>query len=104
MQGNPPSATEGGVETLKGQAQELASTVARKAEEAWDSTKHGAQQLASNVATTAEEAWENVNSFFSRYSIPLFFAGIGLGFMIARALDNMTSDIPERMSRASDRG
>jgi len=87
----------GGVlETAREKAQEFASTVAGKAGEAWDSTRQGAQQ----VATTAEDAWETVNTFFRRYPVPMFFVGLGLGFLIARAMGGLTTDMTGRMSRA----
>jgi hypothetical protein len=89
------------METAKERAQELASNVASQAEEAWDTTKQRAEQFASTVATTAEDAWENVNAFFRRYAFPMFFVGIGLGFLLARAFANMSSDIPERMAQSS---
>jgi len=92
----------GGVlETARDKAQELASSAATKAEEAWDRTRQGAQELASHVAGTAEEAWVSVHTFFRRYPVTMFCVGLGLGFLIARALEAMPNDMTQRMSRAN---
>jgi ElaB/YqjD/DUF883 family membrane-anchored ribosome-binding protein len=65
-------------------AQEMASTVASKAGDAWESTKQGAQQAASAVADTAQDAWEQVTSFMRRYPAATLCVGLGLGFLLAR--------------------
>jgi hypothetical protein len=63
--------------------------------------KEKAQELASTVSDTAEEAWVGVSQFFQRYSIPLFFAGIGLGFLLAKALDHRPANMTSRMSQSN---
>jgi hypothetical protein len=95
-QGNQPS-TAG----LTEKAQQVASDVASQAGQAWDSTREGARQFASSVASTAETGWENVSQFFNRYGLPMFLVGIGLGFVLARAFANMSSDMTRRMSESS---
>jgi hypothetical protein len=61
------------------------------------------QEIVSTVSDTAEEAWDSASRFFRNYSIPLFFAGIGLGFLLAKALDNWSTDMTSRMSQFSNR-
>lgn len=102
--GSQSSSTGGSMESLKEQAKDIASTAANRVGEVWESTKEGAQQVASTVASGAEEAWDTTSEFFRRYSIPLFFLGIGLGYVLARALNNISSDMARRMSSSSYRG
>ena len=78
------SSPGGVVGTLKEKAQDVASTLGSTAESAWE----GTQQAASAVAGTAEEAWDSVISCMSRYPLATFCTGIGLGFLLARALGN----------------
>jgi hypothetical protein len=63
--------------------------------------KDKVQEFASNVSEQAEEAWDSVARFFRRNSIPLFFAGIGLGFLLAKALENWPSNLTSRMSESN---
>jgi ElaB/YqjD/DUF883 family membrane-anchored ribosome-binding protein len=97
------SSAGGMMESVKDKAQEMASTVASRAEDAWDSARQGAQQMTSSAASTAEDAWQGVETFFRRYPVPMFFAGIGLGFLLAKAFDNLSTDMTSRMSDASNR-
>jgi hypothetical protein len=97
------SAAGGLMENVKDKAQELASQVADRAEEAWDSTRQHAQQWAGAAAHGAEEAWMSASDFFRRYPVPMFFAGMALGFLVARCLDNMSADMTARMSGSSNR-
>jgi hypothetical protein len=53
------------------------------------------------MTSGAENAWENVSAFFNRYGFPMFLAGIGLGFLLARVFDNMSTDMTKRMSESS---
>jgi hypothetical protein len=75
------------VGAVRDKAQELSSTVARKAEDAWDTAKHSAQDMASAVSTTAEDAWTAMTSCMSRYPFATFLAGLGVGFLLARAFE-----------------
>ena len=52
--------------------------------------KDKAQQMASSVANVAEEAWDSLKTCMSRYPFATFLTGIGLGFMLAKALDNLS--------------
>jgi len=75
---------------VKDKAQQMASSVADVAEEAWDSTRQGVQQAASSAANTAGEAWDSLTTCMRRYPLAVFFTGIGLGFVLAKALDNLS--------------
>ena len=100
------SSPGGVVGTLKEKAQDVASTLGSTAESAWE----GTQQAASAVAGTAEEAWDSVISCMSRYPLATFCTGIGLGFLLARALGNtsmtrtMRSWLPYSWSHGSPFG
>jgi ElaB/YqjD/DUF883 family membrane-anchored ribosome-binding protein len=72
---------------VKEKAQDIASTVTSKAENAWDSTK----QVGSAVADTAENAWEQATDFMRRYPIATMCVGFGLGFLFARLMEEMRS-------------
>jgi ElaB/YqjD/DUF883 family membrane-anchored ribosome-binding protein len=69
---------------VKEKAQELASTVTSRAEEAWETTRHAAQQAASRVAGTAEDAWEQTAAFMRRYPAVTLFVGIGIGCLLSQ--------------------
>jgi hypothetical protein len=102
--GQGHESSSGTLGNIQEKAQEFASSVAGRAGEAWDSTRHGAQQVASRVADTAGESWDSVAQFFGRYPVPMFLAGIGLGFLLAKAFDNLSGDMTSRMSSSSNRG
>ncbi len=90
---------EGVLETVKDKAQELASTAAARAQDAWESTKQGTQQAASAVATRAEDAWDRMTNCMSRYPLATLLTGLGLGFALAalvRELARPTSSMLER--------
>jgi ElaB/YqjD/DUF883 family membrane-anchored ribosome-binding protein len=70
---------------LKEKAQDVASTVATKAEEALDTAQQGAKQAASYVGRQAENAWEGLTDCMSRYPVATFVVGIGLGIFLGRA-------------------
>ncbi len=72
---------------VKEKAQDIASTVTSKAENAWDSTK----QMGSAVADTAENAWEQATDFMRRYPVATMCVGFGLGFLCARLMEDMRS-------------
>ena len=85
------STTTGTVGAIKDKAQEVASGLACKVEEAWDSTKQGVQQAASTVATTAEGAFNEVTRFMRTYPFATLCAGVGLGFVLSQLMRNRTS-------------
>jgi|SRR3954469_8791688 len=103
QQGQGQEAAGGVMSTVKEKAQEFMSTAGGRAGDAWESTRQGAQQMASHMADTAGESWDSVSQFFNRYPVPMFLAGIGLGFLVSKALDNLSGDMTRRMSYA-DRG
>jgi ElaB/YqjD/DUF883 family membrane-anchored ribosome-binding protein len=75
----------GVVESVKEKAQDLASSVASRAEDAWDSTRQGAQRAYSAVADTTGNAIEGLNDYMSRYPYLTLMVGFGLGFLVAQA-------------------
>lgn len=87
-EGPPASGMAGAV---KDKAQQMASNVANVAEEAWDSTRQGVQQAASAVSSTAEEAWDSLTACMHRYPFAVLLTGIGVGFLLAKALDNLSA-------------
>ncbi|HJT77969.1 MAG TPA: hypothetical protein VJ739_12270 [Gemmataceae bacterium] len=87
-----------GVSGMASAVRQTASTTARKAEEAWDEAGRQAQQLASR----AGDAWEDFRGMIGRYPLAVFFAGVGIGFLLARALERWPDDVARRMSEASD--
>lgn len=101
--GQAPGQQGAGVSGLAGAAQEAArqvgSTAARTAEQAWDTAGRQARELAS----TAGDAWGDFRGFLGRYPVAVFFAGLGIGFLLARALDRWPDDMTRRMSEASYR-
>jgi hypothetical protein len=78
----------GGVmQSVQETAQEAASSAASTAEQAWDATSRGARQAASAVAETARSGWSDLRACMSRYPFGVFFAGIGVGALMALALE-----------------
>jgi ElaB/YqjD/DUF883 family membrane-anchored ribosome-binding protein len=73
---------------VKDKAHDIASAVASKAEDAWDSTKHGAEQAASAVATTAADAWQEVTGIMRRYPFATLWVGIAAGFVLSRLFED----------------
>jgi ElaB/YqjD/DUF883 family membrane-anchored ribosome-binding protein len=90
---------------VKEKAQDMASSVASTAEEAWDSTREGVQRAASAIADTAGDAWGDVTGFMRRYPFATLFAGIGVGFLLAQVINErrhgdlrrMGSDLYDRV-------
>jgi hypothetical protein len=87
-QGTRPeeSGASGMVETMKEKAQDFASDAASRAQETWETTRQGAQQ----AATAAEDAFFGFRDFLGRYPFATLCAGIGFGFLLARAFDMMS--------------
>jgi len=73
------------MEDLKDRAQDVASTVTHKAEEALDTAQQSARQAASYVGKQAGTAWEGLTDCMSRYPFATFAVGIGLGLFLGRA-------------------
>jgi ElaB/YqjD/DUF883 family membrane-anchored ribosome-binding protein len=82
----PDSGVAGVVESVKEKAQDVASGVASRAEDVWDSARHGAQRAYSAVADTAGDAFGEVTDFMRRYPMATLAIGFGLGFLAAQAL------------------
>lgn len=75
----------GVLEQVKDKAQDVASTVAEKAEDLWGSTKQGIQEASSTVADQAEDTFLTVTGFMSRYPLATFFTGCCLGVLLMMA-------------------
>jgi hypothetical protein len=73
---------------IQEKAQEMASSVAERAQGAWDSTR----QTASSVAETAGDAWDEVIGFMRRYPAATFFAGMAVGCLLATAWRRMPGE------------
>jgi ElaB/YqjD/DUF883 family membrane-anchored ribosome-binding protein len=67
-------------------AQNVASSVATAAENAWETTRDAAKSAASTVASTAEDAWTGATRFMRNYPFATLAIGFGLGFLTAMAL------------------
>ena len=81
--------TVGGMASaVKDKVEDVASSVASTAEEAWDSTREGVQRAASTVAHTAGDAWGEVTGLMRRYPFGTLCVGIGLGFLLSRVLED----------------
>ena len=93
----------GMVGAVKDRVKDLASNVAQKAEDAWDSTKEHVSDWTSAAGRGVETAWDSVNGFLRRYPVPMFLAGIGLGFLLAKAFSGRSSNMTRRMSDYSAR-
>ena len=89
---------------VKDKVEDVASSVASTAEEAWDSTRQGVQHAASAVAHTAGDAWGEMTGLMSRYPFGTLCVGIGVGFLLSRLLeDRGTRDIRRLGSDLYDR-
>jgi hypothetical protein len=86
-------------ERVQRAGQQFASATARQAGLAWDEAGRQAQQLAER----AGDSLGDFRRFAGRYPLAVFLAGVGLGFLLARALDRWPADIARGMSQASYR-
>jgi hypothetical protein len=73
---------------VRDRAEDVASSVASTAGQAWDSTR----QAASAVADTAGDAWGELTGLMRRYPFGTLFVGIGLGFVLSRIIENQGTD------------
>ncbi len=97
----PHTANEGTASGLasavKNKVEDVGSSVASTAEEAWDSTRHAA----SAVAHTASDAWGEVTGLMRRYPFGTLFVGIGFGLLLSRLLEDRAreyaSDLASRL-------
>lgn len=97
---NPPGKTEGVVETVKERAaevsaavgesaqlakrnvQELASSAAQTAEQAWDKTRHMAEEFGAETARRAETLHADAAIFIRRNPMATVLGALGLGILI----------------------
>lgn len=78
----------GGVmEAVRESAEGMASNVASAAGQTWDVASQGARQAASAVTETVGGAWSDLRSCMARYPFAVFFTGIGVGALLALALE-----------------
>jgi ElaB/YqjD/DUF883 family membrane-anchored ribosome-binding protein len=66
---------------------DAASSVAEKAQEAWDATKHQAEHLASNVADTASNFADEMTGLIRNHPGACIAIGLGIGFLAGLACD-----------------
>jgi ElaB/YqjD/DUF883 family membrane-anchored ribosome-binding protein len=71
---------------VKEKAQEWTSSVARGAEQAWDSTRQHTREWAHQAADTAENAWEGFGDLIRKYPVPSLFIALGVGFVLGGGL------------------
>jgi hypothetical protein len=84
-QREPHKTDEGGmVSAVRDKVEDVASSVAATAEEAWDSTRQGVRR----VADSAGDAWGEVTGLMRRYPFGTLCVGIGVGFVLARLLED----------------
>ena len=79
---------EGPLGGIASTVQGAASSVASTAEEAWDGTREGVRRAASAVTDTAGDAWGEVTGLMRRHPFGTVCVGIGVGFLLARLLDD----------------
>jgi ElaB/YqjD/DUF883 family membrane-anchored ribosome-binding protein len=85
---------------VKDKVEDMASSVASTAEEAWDSTREGIQRAAS----TAGDAWGEMTGLMRRYPFGTLCVGIGVGFLLSRVLqERRTGDLRRLASELYDR-
>jgi hypothetical protein len=77
----------GVLDTVRDQAQHLASNVGESAQQAWDSTRQGVQQMAGRVGDTAGDAFGSLRGSMARYPFATLAVGFGLGMLVMMALD-----------------
>jgi ElaB/YqjD/DUF883 family membrane-anchored ribosome-binding protein len=77
----------GVLDTVRDQAQEVASRVGESAEQAWDSTRQGVQQAAGWVGETAGDAFGGLRGSMARYPFATLAVGFGLGMLVMMMLD-----------------
>jgi hypothetical protein len=76
------------MDSARNTARDAAASVADRAEQMWDRTTGMAQHLHDDPMSTIGDALGAVRDCMSRYPVAVFFAGLGCGFFLARALDN----------------
>ena len=90
---------------VRDKAQDLASGVAQRAEDAWDSTRQGVRQGASAVAGTTQDFFTSATDLIRRYPVTAVAVAFSLGCLTTMCLqatcDFGTDDVADRMSRAS---
>jgi ElaB/YqjD/DUF883 family membrane-anchored ribosome-binding protein len=84
--GSQTGSAAGMMGTVKDKAQDVASSVMSRGEDAWDSTRQMAENVASEVATRAEDAWDSMISCMRRWPLSTFGAGVALGVLLTLAL------------------
>jgi hypothetical protein len=91
---------------VRDRVQDVASDVAQRVEDAWDSTREGA----SAVAQKAEDFWTSTSNLIRRYPVTSVVIAFGLGCLTFPCLQNVcgmnlwsSDDVADRMSRASAR-
>lgn len=86
--GGKPEESGGVMGAVMEGAENIASSVASYAGQAWDATRSGAQSAGTAVAHGAEVAWDSTTDFMRRYPIVTLAAGVSIGFMLCMALQS----------------
>jgi ElaB/YqjD/DUF883 family membrane-anchored ribosome-binding protein len=89
---------------VRDKAREAISSAAGQAQETWRSAREGIQERYSDLSARAGDIWEDSIEMIRRYPLASIAAAFGLGCLVSCALmavPRSTSDIAERMSRAS---
>jgi hypothetical protein len=77
---------QGTMGAVREKAQELGSTIASGAQQAWDTTRRQTREWASQVADTAENAWEGFGNTIRRYPVASLLIALGVGFVLGGGL------------------
>jgi hypothetical protein len=86
--GGATASQEGGVmESIR----DVASNVTSRVGDALDTARQGVSDAASTAFRSAGDAFDSVSGFMSRYPVATFFCGVGLGFLLACAMNKMSS-------------
>ncbi len=89
---------------VKDKAREYVSGMAGQAQEAWQGAREQVQQRFSDLSGRAGDIFEDGIEFVRRYPLASLAAAFGIGCMVGCTLfitSRSTSDVAERMSRAS---
>jgi len=89
---------------VKEKVQDLASGVAGRVEDAWDTTRQGVSQGASAVVGRADDFWTGMTDLVRRYPVASVAVAFGLGCLTSACFNatfGASDDMPRRMSRYS---
>jgi hypothetical protein len=82
--------------TVKERAEQLTSSAATTAREAWEATREQAQRFASTASTGVEDAWDTMRTFVRQHPYAALAGAFGLG-LVCVGLCNLTTHERGRM-------